>query len=79
MSTLNQVVKQLESQRRQTERELDQINQAIKALTSLGGTAKRGRPPGKRRKPQFSKAGLARIAAAQRARWAKIKASNAGK
>jgi hypothetical protein len=51
--------------------ELELINQAIKALTSLGG------PSGLvvRKKPTFSKAGLARIAAAQRKRWAKIKAS----
>jgi hypothetical protein len=70
MSTLNQVVQQLQMQRRQTEQQLEQINQAIKALASLGGPS----GPVVRRKPQFSKAGLARIAAAQRKRWAKIKA-----
>ncbi|MCE9519041.1 MAG: hypothetical protein K8R87_05695 [Verrucomicrobia bacterium] len=34
---------------------------------------KRGRGPGKRKKPKFSAAARASIAAAQRARWAKIK------
>jgi hypothetical protein len=70
MSTLNQAVRQLQAKRRQTERELEQIGQAIKALTSLGGTA--GMVV--RKKPTFSKAARARIAAAQRARWRKIKA-----
>jgi hypothetical protein len=73
MTTLNQVVHQLQARRRLTEQELEKLNLAIKALT--GGTARLGRPPGQRSKPKFSKAGLARIAAAQRKRWAKIKAA----
>jgi hypothetical protein len=71
MSTLNQVVQQLQAKRRQTEQELERINLAIRALSSLGGTT--GLVV--RRKPEFSKAGLARIAAAQRKRWARIKAA----
>jgi len=49
--------------------ELGKIDIAVRALgaTRLGGKV--------RRKPQFSKAGLERIAAAQRARWAKLKAA----
>ena len=71
MSTINQVVHQLQAKRRQTERELEKIDQAIKALSSLGGTSE----PVVRRKHKMSAAGRARIAAAQRARWAKIKAA----
>jgi hypothetical protein len=71
MSTLNQVVQQLQAKRRQTEQGLERIDQAIRALSSLGGTTGLVM----RRKPKFSKAGLARIAAAQRKRWAKIKAA----
>jgi hypothetical protein len=70
---MNQVVKQLHTRRKQSERELEKLNLAIKALTSLDGkyvTANAGI----RRKPKFSAAGLARIAAAQRARWKRIKA-----
>jgi hypothetical protein len=70
MATLNQVVHQLQARRRQTEQELEKLNLAIKALDSLGGTLE----PSVRRKPKFTKAGLERIAAAQRKRWAKIKA-----
>ena len=75
MATLNKVVHQLQAKRRQTEQELEKIEQAIKALAAVGGTAKLGRPPGKRRKPKFSAAGIARIRAAQKKRWAKIKAA----
>jgi hypothetical protein len=70
MATLNQVVHQLEARRRQAEHELEKLNLAIRALISFGGTLE----PTVRRKPKFSKAGLSRIAAAQRKRWAKIKA-----
>jgi hypothetical protein len=69
---MNQVVKQLQARRKQSERELEKLNLAIKALTSLDG--KTIANAGIRRKPKFTAAGLARIAAAQRARWAKIKA-----
>jgi hypothetical protein len=71
MTTLNQVVQQLQARRRQTEHELEKLSLAIKALTSLEGTSE----PTIRRKPKFSAAGIARIRAAQKARWAKIKAA----
>jgi hypothetical protein len=69
MSTMTQIVHQLHAQRKRAELELERLNLAIKAL---GGIRVKGNTT--RRKPQFTKAGLARIAAAQRARWAKIKA-----
>jgi hypothetical protein len=66
-----------------------QLKERIDALTDelaqiLGGevpvplvtTPRRGRPPGKR--GGMSAAGRARIAAAARARWAKIKAAGSG-
>ncbi len=74
MSVINQVVHQLETQRKLTQRELEKLNLAIKALTSLEGESV-GASAGIRRKPKFTKAGLARIAAAQRARWRRIKAA----
>ena len=74
MSGISQVVRQLKLQRTRGERELEKLELAIKALTSLhaksmptGGVA--------RRKPKFTAAGIARIRAAQKARWAKIKAA----
>ena len=74
MSTINEVVHQLQTQRKRAEMELAKLNLAIKALTSLEGESVAA-SAGIRRKPRLSKAARARIAAAQRARWAKIKAT----
>ena len=74
MSSMNQVVQQLHAQRRRAEQELEKLNLAIRALTSIDGTAGLSKLS-IRRKPRFSAAARARIAAAQRARWAKIKAA----
>jgi hypothetical protein len=71
MSTMTQVVHQLHAQQKRAERELEKLNLAIRALTSLDGKSVSA---GIRRKPHFSAAARARIAAAQRARWAKIRA-----
>ena len=70
MSNTTQLIHQLKTQRSQAERELEKLNLAIKALTAIEGTPTLSA----RRKPKFTKLGLARIAAAQRRRWAKIKA-----
>jgi predicted NAD-dependent protein-ADP-ribosyltransferase YbiA (DUF1768 family) len=71
MSTLNQVVQQLQARRRQTEQELEKLTQAIKALTSLGGTSEPGGRGGKR---QMSRKGRLAISRAKKAWWAKKKA-----
>jgi hypothetical protein len=74
MSGINQVVRQLKLQRTRGARELEKLELAIKALTSLH---RKSMPTGSvaRRKPKFTAAGIARIRAAQKARWAKIKAA----
>lgn len=74
MSSMNQVVQQLHAQRRRAEQELEKLNLAIRALMLIDGTAGLSKLT-IRRKPRFSAAARARIAAAQRARWAKIKAA----
>jgi hypothetical protein len=71
---MNQVVKHLQACRKQSERELEKLSLAITALTSLDGKSVTANA-GIRRKPKFSAAARGRIAAAQRARWAKIKAA----
>jgi hypothetical protein len=71
MSTTTQIIDRLKTQRSQAERELEKLNLAIKALTAIEGTA----PEPVRRKPKFTKAGLARIAAAQKRRWRALKAA----
>lgn len=79
MAPLNRVIKELRSEQQRLEKELERVNAAIGALLSLNS---RGRGRGRRHaagrravRPQrhMSAAARRRIAAAQRARWAKLK------
>jgi hypothetical protein len=74
MSSMSQVVHQLHAQRKHAAQELEKLDLAIKALTSLNARVST-LSGAVRRKPKFSAAARARIAAAQRARWAKIRAA----
>jgi hypothetical protein len=74
MPAISNIVHQLETQRKLTQRELKKLDLAIRALTSLEGESVAA-SAGIRRKPHFSAAARERIAAAQRARWKKIKAT----
>ena len=82
MATLTRVVTELQSAKSRLEKELEQIGEAIGALTGSNG---RGR--GRRRitkaivrpRRQISVAGRRRIAEAQKARWAKLRAKQAKK
>ncbi len=67
MSDLSGIIKQLIAER-------DRLNNAIAAFRGVSNGASHGRVPGKR---TMSAAGRARIAAAQRARWAKIRRKKA--
>jgi hypothetical protein len=80
MSNLANVVQQLRQERDQAQRRIEQLDGALKALATLSGVrattvgSGRGqRPAGTRR--TMSAAARKRIAAAQRARWAKWKAA----
>jgi hypothetical protein len=84
MSNLTQVIVQrLKHERGQLQGRIERLDEALKALTGLHGvrgTARRRGPaqaPGKRR--TMSPVARKRIAAAQRARWAKWKAAQRGK
>ena len=84
MSNLANVVQQLRRERVQAQKRIEQLDEALKALTGLdevrrttgrsGGSQTAG---GKRR--TMSAAARKRIAAAQRARWAKWKAARRSK
>ena len=63
MTNLTSALNQLEQERSRLASQLESINNALSAL-NVGGSSR----PGK-----ISAAGRARIAAAQRARWAKLK------
>jgi hypothetical protein len=72
MSALSQTIRELKIQRNRAQRDLEKLSVAIKALESLeGSVAATGETKPKRK---MSAAARARIAAFQRARWAKIKA-----
>jgi len=74
MPITDQIIHQLKTQRSQAERELEKLNLAIRALSSLEGESAAA-TLGIRHKPHFSAAARERIAAAQRARWKKLKAA----
>ncbi len=77
MSNLVKVVAQLRKQRDEAQKTVEQLDQALAALGSVNGLRSRGRSSrvvGKKRRT-MSAAARKRIAAAQRARWAKWKAA----
>jgi hypothetical protein len=71
MPNLDKVVKSLRAEQRSLQGRLTQIDAAI---TALRGVNQNGRAAGARPKRILSVAARRRIAAAQRARWAKYKA-----
>ena len=71
MPRLARILRQLKAQRQVAQAEVDKLDRAIKALTE--GRKGPGRPPARKRRG-LSAAAHKKIAAAQRARWYKIKA-----
>ena len=69
MTTMGKVVKQLKKERDLVEKQLSGLNAALSAFAGVYAGTKPTR-----KKRTISAAGRKRIAAAQRARWAKIKA-----
>ena len=77
MLNLRKVVRQLKNERARTQAKLDQLDTALKVLGEVGTTGSRTaarRTRSGNRRP-MSAAAKRRIAAAQRARWAKWKAA----
>jgi len=80
MPKLSGLVAELRTERDRAQREVEQLNAALAALGGLGHAGARS-PRGravKKRKP-LSAAARKRIAAAQRARWAKWKSARRNK
>ena len=71
MPGLARIVRELKAQRQVAEADVNRLDRAIEALTE--GHRGPGRPPGRKRRG-LSAATRKRMAAAQRARWSKIKA-----
>ena len=73
MPTVKNIVKQLTKERDRVEKQLSGLNAAISAFVGAYAGAKPTR-----RRGFISAAGRKRIAAAQRARWAKVRAKKKG-
>ncbi len=71
MANVTAVLRDLRSQRNDVQAQINRLDTAIATLSGLGGRG-RGRRGGRR---HLSAAARNRIAAAQRARWAKWKAA----
>jgi len=81
MSNLTKVVMQMRQERDAARKRVEQLDQGLAALGSLDGFRTRGRNSrkvGTERRTMSAQA-RKRIAAAQRARWAKWKAARGGK
>jgi len=79
MAGLKRAVAQLHAERSRIQGELRRIEDAISALGAVSGSRGGRRSAaastnGRRRRRRMSAAGRRRIAAAQRARWAKVRA-----
>jgi hypothetical protein len=69
MANLSSIIKQLKQERDRVEKQLSGLNAALRAFANVYSGAK---PSRKRRK--MSAKSRAKIAAAQRRRWAKVRA-----
>jgi hypothetical protein len=74
MANLNAALSQLREQKKRTQGEIDRLDQAIRVLESLGKGNGRSGMGLMRARPRISAAGRRRIALAQKARWAKVRA-----
>ncbi len=83
MSTLAKVVQHLRKERDQAQRRIEQLDEALKALTKVSGVGgiheRRSGAQASGKRKTMSSAARKRIAAAQRARWAKWKAARRAK
>jgi hypothetical protein len=72
---IQSVVGKLQTEQRRLEDELRRVSAALTAFGKVYLREGKGRPAVARRKRGISAAGRERIAAAQRARWAKVRAA----
>jgi hypothetical protein len=77
MADLDAVLEQLRVERKRAEGELRQLEKVIKQLSKVRTRGSQASlRSGKHKKHQLSAAARERIAAAQRARWAKVRAQS---
>jgi hypothetical protein len=74
MSNLGNVLQQLRTEHREAEQQVAKLSAAIRAIEGIVRGSGSGAASNRRGRSTMSAAGRARIAAAQRLRWAKMKA-----
>jgi hypothetical protein len=74
---ITEIIKTLQTERAQTQKELTKLDKVISALRGLSLTTLTANPNGKRR--TLSAAARRKIGKAQKARWAKVKQQRANK
>jgi hypothetical protein len=74
---ITEIIKTLQTERAQTQKELAKLDKVISALRGLSLTNLTANPNGKRR--TLSAAARRKIGKAQKARWAKVKQQRANK
>jgi hypothetical protein len=79
MAQLGRILRQLRAQRAGAQAEVDRLDRAIEALSDVERKAGRAGVPTRGGPRHMSAAARKRIADAQRARWAKIRAAKAAK
>ena len=72
---MQSVVSQLQKERTRLENELHRITDALSAFGNVYMRGRKSKSVSPRKKRTLSDAGRRRIAAAQRARWAKVRAA----
>jgi 16S rRNA G1207 methylase RsmC len=75
---IDTVVKELKQERARLENELHRVTAAITTFGSVFMNGNKRAPAARRKKRIISAAGRRKIAAAQRARWAKVRAAKKG-
>jgi hypothetical protein len=76
MADLDAVLEQLRQERKRAEGELKQLEKVIRQLSKVRAYSQASSGTAKRGKRQLSAAARERIAAAQRTRWAKVRAQS---
>lgn len=80
MPNLGAIVRELEAQRDRVQKDFERLNAALMALGNLGsGNGRSKRVPAAGKRKPMSAAARRKIAAAQRARWAKWKKNKQNK
>jgi len=78
MANLGQMLEELKAKRNSTKKELAQLDEAIRVFKKLGASSSSvSQSEGPKKRRTMSAAARRKIAAAQRARWAKVRKQKA--